>query len=63
MKIVPLKGTIKDLDADIQVVVAGNPTEHLEMLKAAGVDDFIHVKVNALETLKAYQRKFGINEL
>ena len=35
----------------------------LELFKAteaAGVDDFIHVKVNALEALKGYQEKLGI---
>ena len=34
--------------------------KEVEDLKAAGVDDFIHVKVNALEALKGYQEKLGI---
>lgn len=38
-------------------VVAGNPTEAIEALKAAGADDFIHVKTNLLESLKSYNQK------
>ncbi|MCQ2286060.1 MAG: methylmalonyl-CoA mutase family protein [Bacteroidales bacterium] len=34
-------------------IVAGNPA-CADALKTAGVDDFIHVKVNVLETLKKY---------
>lgn len=37
-------------------LVAGNPTESLEALKTAGVDDFIHVKTNILECLKSYNQ-------
>lgn len=37
------------------VVIAGNP-ECAETLKAAGADDFIHVKVNVLETLRRYNQ-------
>lgn len=42
------------------LVLAGYPADAVEDLKAAGVDDFIHVKVNALEALKGYQEKLGI---
>ena len=35
-------------------IVAGNPTESIEQLKAAGVDDFIHIRLNVLETLQKY---------
>ena len=35
-------------------LVAGNPTECLDALKEAGTDDFIHVRVNILESLKKY---------
>ncbi|MCQ2151007.1 MAG: methylmalonyl-CoA mutase small subunit [Bacteroidales bacterium] len=40
-------------------VVAGNP-ECAEELKAAGIENFIHVKVNQLETLKLFNQKLGI---
>lgn len=40
-------------------VVAGNP-ECAEELKAAGIENFIHVRVNQLETLKLFNQKLGI---
>ena len=40
-------------------VVAGNP-ECAEDLKAAGIENFIHVRVNQLETLKSFNQKLGI---
>ncbi len=36
------------------VFVAGNPTEAMEALKEAGVTDFIHARLNVLETLRKY---------
>ena len=39
---------------DIPFVVAGNPTEAIEELKAAGADDFVHVRTNILESLRNY---------
>ncbi len=35
-------------------VIAGYPSECIETLKSAGTNDFIHVKVNVLETLRRY---------
>ena len=40
-------------------VVAGAPACS-EDLKAAGIENFIHVKVNQLETLKNFNAKLGI---
>ena len=40
-------------------VVAGAPA-CAEELKAAGIENFIHVKVNQLETLKMFNEKLGI---
>ena len=40
-------------------IVAGAPACS-EELKAAGIDNFIHVRVNVLETLKALNAKLGI---
>lgn len=40
-------------------VVAGAP-ECMEELKAKGIKNFIHVKSNLLEELKAYQKQLGI---
>ena len=38
-------------------LIAGNPTEAIEMLKEAGADDFIHVRTNLLQSLKSYNEK------
>ena len=40
-------------------IVAGAPACS-EELKAAGIDNFIHVRVNVLETLRALNAKLGI---
>jgi len=37
-------------------LVAGNPTECIDALKEAGADDFIHVRVNILESLRKYNQ-------
>lgn len=50
----------QQLNIGATVIVAGNPTDTLEGLKAAGVDDFIHLRLNHLETLESYHTKFNI---
>ena len=49
----------KYLDNRAIFVVAGAPACS-EELKAAGIENFIHVKVNQLETLKDFNAKLGI---
>ncbi len=49
----------KYLNGRAMFVVAGAPA-CAEDLKAAGIENFIHVKVNQLETLKEYNAKLGI---
>lgn len=43
-----------------RILVAGYPKDLIEILKAAGVDDFIHLRSNLLETLRNSQGKLGI---
>ena len=52
---------IKNGNSDAYIVVAGNPKEHIEELRAAGVDDFIHARSNAVEALEKFQRLMGID--
>lgn len=52
---------IKKGNPDSHIVVAGNPKEHIEELKNAGVDDFIHARSNAAEALEKFQRIAGID--
>ena len=49
----------KYLDGRAMFIVAGAP-ECMDELKAAGIENFIHVKCNVLETLKEYNEKLGI---
>lgn len=51
---------LKAAKENIQVVVAGYPAAIIESLKAAGVDEFIHVRTNVLDTLYAFQQKLGV---
>ena len=46
----------KALDGRAVFIIAGNP-ECADELKAAGIEDFIHVRVNVLETLKGLNAK------
>ena len=50
----------KALNGRAMFVVAGAPA-CMEELKAAGIENFIHVRVNVLETLKEYNKKLGID--
>jgi len=52
---------IKDGNSDAYITVAGNPKEHIDELRAAGVDDFIHARSNAVEALEKFQRIAGID--
>ena len=47
---------IKKEQPGTQCIIAGNPTESIEQLKAAGADDFIHVRTNILESLRNYNK-------
>lgn len=49
----------KALNNRAMFVVAGAP-ECMEDLKKEGIENFIHVKVNQLETLKEFNAKLGI---
>ncbi|MFZ4561948.1 MAG: methylmalonyl-CoA mutase family protein [Bacteroidales bacterium] len=59
--IVPeISDKIKLANRKIRILVAGYPKELVEPLKKAGVDDFIHLKSNLLETLRNSQVQLGI---
>jgi methylmalonyl-CoA mutase len=46
----------------VPVLVAGNPKDQIEALKAAGVQGFIHVMSDAVETLTEWQIRLGMKE-
>lgn len=47
--------------SDAIIVVAGYPKAILEDLKSKGINNFIHVKSNVLETLEKFQKDLGID--
>ena len=49
-----LKGKVKS------IVLAGFPKEMVDTYKGYGVNEFIHVKTNVLESLTAFQKMLGI---
>ena len=49
-----LKGKVKS------IVLAGFPKEMVDTYKGYGIDEFIHVKTNVLESLTAFQKTMGI---
>ncbi|GJM16587.1 MAG: methylmalonyl-CoA mutase [Thermodesulfobacteriota bacterium] len=51
---------LHQINSEIKIIIAGNPTEHIKELEDAGVNDFIHMRSNALEILSKYQKVFGI---
>lgn len=52
---------IKEQDKHAIVVIAGNPKDIIDRLKEAGVDDFIHVRTNILESLQKYNTHYSIS--
>ncbi len=51
---------LHQINSEIKIIIAGNPTECIEELQNAGVDDFIHIRSNALGILSKYQKVLGI---
>lgn len=56
----PLARLIKERKPDAYIVLAGFPKEHIEAFRAAGVDEFLHMRSNALELLETMQKKLGV---
>ncbi|EMJ96769.1 methylmalonyl-CoA mutase family protein [Leptospira alstonii] len=52
--------TLKKQNPNLLGIVAGNPTEQIDSLKSKGIEFFIHVKSQHLETLKSIQKRLGI---
>lgn len=60
--LVPETGKLISAEANRPfLVLAGYPKEQIEAYKQAGINDFIHVRSNVLETLTSYQQKLGLH--
>ena len=51
----------EQLKDETMLVVAGYPKDSIEHLKALGVQHFIHMRSNVLESLAEFQQKLGIS--
>jgi methylmalonyl-CoA mutase len=58
--VAPLVKALRKERDDAVVILAGYPEEQIEAHKAAGVDDFIHVRADAVELLGKFHSKLGI---
>ncbi len=56
----PAATAIKKKMPNTKVVVAGNPKEIVEQLNAAGVDGYVHLRTNLLESLADFNEALGI---
>ncbi len=53
---------LKESGLNCKIILAGYPKEIIDTLKAAGIDDFIHVRTNVLEFLQKMNKALGISE-
>jgi len=51
---------LREKRPDALIVLAGYPQEQVETYKQAGVNEFVHVRADAVQVLKALQAKLGI---
>ena len=56
----PLVAAIRQRQPSAMIVLAGLPQGQVDALKAAGVDEFIHVRADALELLTSFHHRLGI---
>ena len=58
--VAPLVTALRAARPGVLVVVAGHPSEQIEALRGSGVDEFIHIRANALETLTSIINRLGV---
>jgi methylmalonyl-CoA mutase len=56
----PLVQALRGQRSDAIIVLAGLPKAQIEAHKKAGVDEFIHVRADALELLTAFHHRLGV---
>jgi methylmalonyl-CoA mutase len=56
----PLVEAIRKRRRDAIIVLAGLPQGQVDALKAAGVNEFIHIRADALELLTSFQKQLGV---
>lgn len=56
----PITQQLKAANSNLRVILAGYPADQVEAHKAAGVDDFIHIRANCYEILSRLQQQIGV---
>jgi methylmalonyl-CoA mutase len=56
----PLVEALRGKKPDAFIVLAGYPQDQVEAHKAAGVDEFIHIRADAAQLLQKCHAKLGI---
>jgi methylmalonyl-CoA mutase len=46
----------------VPVIIAGNPKEQIDALQALGIQGFVHIQSDALETLTNWQDRMGVSQ-
>jgi methylmalonyl-CoA mutase len=60
--VAPLVSQIKAQKPDMVVILAGYPQEQIDAHRAAGIDEFIHVRANCYETNRWLQQQIGVSQ-
>ncbi len=58
----PILEGLKNNNPDIVTVLAGYPKDQIEQHKASGIDEFIHVRANAMEILGTIATRIGVEQ-
>jgi len=58
--VAPFCTAVRSASRDLTIVLAGYPQEHLEEFRTAGIEEFVHVRSNLLETLRSLLAKKGV---
>lgn len=59
----PLVDAMTRINLEAHLVVAGNPTDSIEELKSIGVQEFVHLRCDVVETLTKTHALLGIPEV
>lgn len=58
----PFCSLLKSQDPQLILVLAGYPKDHIESFRQSGIDEFIHIRSNVVETLSKFHKRLMINE-
>jgi methylmalonyl-CoA mutase len=56
----PLVQALRSKRPEALILLAGYPQDQIEAHKQSGIDDFIHIRADALELLTKFHQKLGV---